>query len=66
MSLLNWTSTESPEIEIGNRVLSSRYFLSPLAGYTQFAFRVALRELGGGRIMHNRFGTCFTDDGWQS
>lgn len=54
MSLIKWTSTESPEIEIGGRVLSSRYFLSPLAGYTQFAFRVALRELGG-------LGLCTTD-----
>ncbi len=54
MSLIKWTSTESREIEIGNRVLGSRYFLSPLAGYTQFAFRVALRELGG-------LGLCTTD-----
>ncbi|MFK7779372.1 MAG: tRNA-dihydrouridine synthase [Gimesia sp.] len=54
MSPINWTSTESPEIAIGNRVLSTRYFLSPLAGYTQFAFRVALRELGG-------LGLCTTD-----
>ena len=54
MSLIKWTSTESPEITIGNRVLRSRYFLSPLAGYTQFAFRVALRELGG-------LGLCTTD-----
>jgi len=52
--VIKWTSTESPEIEIGNRVLSSRYFLSPLAGYTQYAFRVALRELGG-------VGLCTTD-----
>lgn len=54
MSLLKGTSLESPEIQIGNRILSSRYFLSPLAGYTQYAFRVALRELGG-------LGLCTTD-----
>ena len=34
-------------IRIGNRVLPSRYFLAPLAGYTHLAFRVAMRELGG-------------------
>lgn len=49
-----WRSTESPEIQIGDRVLPSRYFLSPLAGYTQYAFRVALRDLGG-------LGLCTTD-----
>lgn len=49
-----WSSTESPEIQIGGRVLASRYFLSPLAGYTQHAFRVALRDLGG-------LGLCTTD-----
>lgn len=54
MSLTKWSSTESPQIQIGNRLLSSRYFLSPLAGYTQHAFRVALRELGG-------VGLCTTD-----
>ncbi|MFP6764254.1 MAG: tRNA-dihydrouridine synthase [Planctomycetaceae bacterium] len=39
--------TESPTIRIGSRVLPSRYFLAPLAGYTHLAFRRALRELGG-------------------
>lgn len=34
-------------IEIGGRVLPSRYFSAPLAGYTQLAFRTAIRELGG-------------------
>jgi hypothetical protein len=34
-------------IRIGNRVIASRYFLAPLAGYTHLAFRRALRELGG-------------------
>ncbi|MEX2287518.1 MAG: tRNA-dihydrouridine synthase [Planctomycetaceae bacterium] len=38
---------ESPRIHIGNRLLTSRYFLAPLAGYTHLAFRVAVRELGG-------------------
>ncbi|NOX56142.1 MAG: tRNA dihydrouridine synthase DusB [Planctomycetes bacterium] len=36
-----------PPLRIGNRVLPSRYFLSPLAGYTHLAFRRAVRELGG-------------------
>ncbi|MCA9062127.1 MAG: tRNA-dihydrouridine synthase [Planctomycetaceae bacterium] len=34
-------------IMIGNRVLPSRFFLAPLAGYTHLAFRLALRQLGG-------------------
>ena len=34
-------------IRIGSRTIESRYFLAPLAGYTQLAFRVAVRELGG-------------------
>jgi len=34
-------------ISIGTRVLPSRYFLAPLAGYTHLAFRLAIRELGG-------------------
>ena len=41
------TATETPEITIGGRTLSSRYFLAPLAGYTHLAFRTAMRELGG-------------------
>ncbi|REK23450.1 MAG: tRNA-dihydrouridine synthase [Planctomycetota bacterium] len=32
---------------IGAREIPSRYFLAPLAGYTQLAFRMAVRELGG-------------------
>jgi len=40
-------ANEDPRIQIGNRVIPSRYFLSPLAGYTQLAFRTAIRELGG-------------------
>ena len=34
-------------LTIGNRTVPSRYFLAPLAGYTQRAFRLAVRELGG-------------------
>ncbi len=34
-------------LRIGSRTLPSRYFLAPLAGYTQRAFRLAVRELGG-------------------
>jgi len=39
--------SEDPQIEIGGRTLQSRYFLSPLAGYTHLAFRQVVRELGG-------------------
>lgn len=38
---------EEPQICIGGRTLESRYFLSPLAGYTHLAFRQVVRELGG-------------------
>lgn len=38
---------ETRSIQIGDRCLPSRFFLAPLAGYTQLAFRRALRELGG-------------------
>lgn len=41
-------------IRIGNRVLASRYFLAPLAGYTHLAFRQVIREQGG-------VGLCTTD-----
>lgn len=34
-------------IAIGPRLIASRYFLAPLAGYTHLAFRRAIRELGG-------------------
>lgn len=54
MSIIQWSTTETKEIQIGGRVLASRYFLAPLAGYTQHAFRVAIRELGG-------VGLCTTD-----
>lgn len=39
--------TESPEIQVGNRILKTRYFLAPLAGYTHLAFRQVIRERGG-------------------
>src|ERR1700756_1154335 len=32
---------------LGDLPLSSRYWLSPLAGYTNWPFRLAVRELGG-------------------
>jgi tRNA-dihydrouridine synthase B len=35
------------ELHFGNLKLASRYVLAPLAGYTNLAFRLALRELGG-------------------
>ncbi len=44
MSLI---STEDAGIVIGGRRLASRYFLAPLAGYTQLAFRTVMREQGG-------------------
>lgn len=34
-------------LRLGALTLKSRYFLSPLAGYTNMPFRVAVRELGG-------------------
>jgi nifR3 family TIM-barrel protein len=34
-------------IRIGPRRIPSRWFLAPLAGYTQLPFRLAIRELGG-------------------
>ncbi|RMG41194.1 MAG: tRNA-dihydrouridine synthase [Planctomycetota bacterium] len=34
-------------IQIGPRRIPTRFFLAPLAGYTHWAFRVAVRELGG-------------------
>src|SRR5438874_7073063 len=34
-------------LRLGNLTLKSRYFLSPLAGYTNHPFRVAVREIGG-------------------
>ncbi|QDT33713.1 tRNA dihydrouridine synthase [Thalassoglobus polymorphus] len=37
---------ESP-IKIGTRLIPTRYFLAPLAGYTHLAFRRVIRELGG-------------------
>src|SRR5215212_2469313 len=34
-------------VAIGGRVMPSRYFLAPLAGYTNLALRRTVRELGG-------------------
>lgn len=34
-------------LRLGSLTLQSRYFLSPLAGYTNHPFRVAVREIGG-------------------
>lgn len=34
-------------IQIGPRTMATRLWLAPLAGYTQLAFRRAIRELGG-------------------
>ncbi|MFO1019993.1 MAG: tRNA-dihydrouridine synthase [Planctomycetales bacterium] len=38
---------EESGIRVGNRDLETRYFLAPLAGYTQLAFRLVIRENGG-------------------
>src|SRR5947207_11775312 len=36
-----------PPLRLGALELSSRFWLSPLAGYTNLPFRLAVRELGG-------------------
>ena len=45
------TAEQSPDtgtaIRIGSRILPSRFFLAPLAGYTHLAFRLTIRELEG-------------------
>ncbi|TWT61944.1 tRNA dihydrouridine synthase [Rubinisphaera italica] len=46
-SNLDCIEETSNRIRIGNRLLDSRYFLAPLAGYTHLPLRTALRELGG-------------------
>jgi nifR3 family TIM-barrel protein len=40
-------AAEASSIRIGNRMLATRYFLAPLAGYTHLAFRRVVRECGG-------------------
>jgi nifR3 family TIM-barrel protein len=41
------TSTDRPSVlRLGNLTLRSRYTLAPLAGYTNLAFRLAVREAG--------------------
>src|SRR5437763_15212742 len=39
---------------LGTRRLASRFYLAPLAGYTNLPFRLSVRELGG-------VGLCTTD-----
>ena len=46
-SELNSQANDGESLQIGSRRIPSRYFLAPLAGYTQLAFRLAVRELGG-------------------
>ena len=41
------TDAAAKELRIGGRLLPSRFFLAPLAGYTQLAFRVVVRRQGG-------------------
>ncbi len=38
---------DAPPLTFGRLALASRYLLSPLAGYTNLPFRLAVRELGG-------------------
>jgi len=40
-------STAKSPLAIGRRLLATRFFLAPLAGYTHLAFRLALRRIGG-------------------
>lgn len=40
-------AVERKPVMVGSSTLASRYLLAPLAGYTQLAFRLAVRELGG-------------------
>src|SRR5437879_4307962 len=41
-------STQTPAtLRYGELTLPTRYLLAPLAGYTNLAFRLAVRELGG-------------------
>lgn len=40
-------ATSQPSVCIGQRKLTSRFFLAPLAGYTHLAFRTVLRRIGG-------------------
>src|ERR1700686_121466 len=37
----------SPPLAFGSLRLATRFLLSPLAGYTNLPFRLAVRELGG-------------------
>jgi nifR3 family TIM-barrel protein len=41
------TRTEQQPLAWGSLTLPSRFLLAPLAGYTNLAFRLAVRELGG-------------------
>src|SRR5207253_11337807 len=38
---------EPATVSVGHLTLPTRYFLAPLAGYTNWGFRMAVRELGG-------------------
>src|SRR5579872_6473519 len=47
MSIEQTAAPVEPELRIGDRVLATRYFLAPLAGYTHLAFRRVVRACGG-------------------
>jgi tRNA-dihydrouridine synthase len=40
-------SLDETPLRIGSRIIGSRYFLAPLAGYTHLAFRRVVRQIGG-------------------
>ncbi|WP_437187646.1 tRNA dihydrouridine synthase [Planctomicrobium sp. SH668] len=44
---LNASPVDETPLQMGTRLLPSRYFLAPLAGYTHLAFRNVVRGLGG-------------------
>jgi tRNA-dihydrouridine synthase B len=46
MDAISYTAKPKP-LNLRSLLVPSRYFLSPLAGYTNLAFRRAVRELGG-------------------
>jgi nifR3 family TIM-barrel protein len=41
------TPAAAVTVSVGPLILPTRYFLAPLAGYTNLGFRTAIRELGG-------------------
>ena len=46
-SLMETLKTKMATMQLGSLTLPSRFWLAPLAGYTNLAFRTSVRELGG-------------------